>query len=207
MKNFNQYLTERYELNLNNSIIVDIQPEYQQGIRFNLNEFTTYLTKLISSNKKVLYYYNGKDTVGTSSKEDIINWLVETYNFKNYEEEYEEIYLTLHRNIIWIDKGYGFLRNFMDSGIDDATIIRIIRYMAINRINNSSQIDNENLLKLTNEDLRHNEINLPPFRIDLLKQFSGSYIMGGGINECLKEIQLIMNAFNIKYTTFQKFVF
>lgn len=79
--------------------------------------------------------------------------------------------------------------------------------MAVNRMYSSNEINHEEMLKITDEDLRRNEINLPPFRIDLLKQFSGSYIMGGGINECLKEIQLIMNAFNIKYTTFQKFVY
>lgn len=207
MKNFNQYLTERYELNLNNSIIVDIQPEYQQAIRFNLNEFAIYLTKLINNNKKILYYYNGPDTLGMSSKEEIIHWLLETYNFENYEEQYEELYTILYNNIIWIDKSYGFLRDFIDSGIDDATIVKIIRYMAVNRIYSSNEINHEEMLKITDEDLRRNEINLPPFRIDLLKQFSGSYIMGGGINECLKEIQLIMNAFNIKYTTFQKFVY
>lgn len=207
MKEFNKYLNERYELNLNNSIIVDIQPEYQNGMHFKLYEFVDYLLKLINNNKKVLYYYNGKDTLGMSSKEEIIYWLLEHYNIENFEDEYDSIYTTLYRNIIWVDKGYGFLRDFMDSGISEDVIIKVIRYMAINRIYSSGLIDEEELSKITNTDLRSNEINLPPFRIDLLKQFSGSYIMGGGKNECLREVQLIMNAFNIKYTTFSKFVY
>lgn len=207
MKEFNKYLNERYELNLNNSIIVDIQPEYQNGIHFKLYEFVDYLLKLVNNNKRVLYYYNGKDTLGMSSKEEIIHWLLEHYNIENFEDEYDSIYTTLYRNIIWIDKGYGFLRDFMDSGIFEDVIIKVIRYMAINRIYSSGLIDEEELNKITNTDLRSNEINLPPFRIDLLKQFSGSYIMGGGKNECLREVQLIMNAFNIKYTTFSKFVY
>ena len=31
--------------------------------------------------------------------------------------------------------------------------------------------------------------------------------MGGYREECLKEVQLLMNAFNIKYTQVQKFIF
>ncbi len=43
--------------------------------------------------------------------------------------------------------------------------------------------------------------------IGQLKEFSGAYIMGGYRTECLAEVQLLMNAFNIKYTQIQKFIF
>ena len=40
-----------------------------------------------------------------------------------------------------------------------------------------------------------------------LKRFSGSYIVGGGRNECLREVELLMNAFNIKYRRIDSMVY
>ena len=40
-----------------------------------------------------------------------------------------------------------------------------------------------------------------------LKRFSGSYIVGGNRNECLREVELLMNSFNIKYKRIDSLVF
>ena len=32
-----------------------------------------------------------------------------------------------------------------------------------------------------------------------LKRFNGAYLVGGGRNECLREVELLMSAFNIRY--------
>ncbi len=40
-----------------------------------------------------------------------------------------------------------------------------------------------------------------------LKNFSGAYLMGGGKNECLREVELMMNAFNIKYKRINNLVY
>ena len=55
-----------------------------------------------------------------------------------------------------------------------------------------------------NED---DPIYMPDIRLDELKRFSGSYMVGGGKNECLAEVKLLMNAFNIKYKLVKKFVY
>ena len=34
--------------------------------------------------------------------------------------------------------------------------------------------------------------------IGKLKQYAGAYVVGGGRNECLCEIRILMNAFNIR---------
>jgi hypothetical protein len=34
--------------------------------------------------------------------------------------------------------------------------------------------------------------------INKLRQFNGAYLVGGGKNECLWEIRILMNAFNIR---------
>jgi hypothetical protein len=40
-----------------------------------------------------------------------------------------------------------------------------------------------------------------------LKRFQGAYIMGGGRNECLREVELLMNAFNIGYKRIDRLVY
>ena len=40
-----------------------------------------------------------------------------------------------------------------------------------------------------------------------LRKFNGAYIMGGGRNECLREVELLMNAFNIKYKRIDSLVY
>jgi hypothetical protein len=35
--------------------------------------------------------------------------------------------------------------------------------------------------------------------MDQLKRYNNCYLIGGGRQECLKEVALLMNAFNIKY--------
>ena len=40
-----------------------------------------------------------------------------------------------------------------------------------------------------------------------LKKYNGAYIMGGGRNECLREVELLMNAFNIKYKRINQLIY
>ena len=40
-----------------------------------------------------------------------------------------------------------------------------------------------------------------------LKTHGGGYLMGGGETECLREVTLLMNAFNIRYTIVREFVY
>ena len=43
--------------------------------------------------------------------------------------------------------------------------------------------------------------------ISQLKRFANSYIMGGARNECLKEIEILMNAFNISYKEIDSLIY
>ena len=40
-----------------------------------------------------------------------------------------------------------------------------------------------------------------------LKRFTGAYIMGGARDRCLREVELLMNAFNIKYKRIDSLVY
>ena len=60
-----KYIIEKRK---NDVIVVDVQPMYESYIHFDMEDFTTFLR----DQHKILYYYNGPDTVGSDSKNDII---------------------------------------------------------------------------------------------------------------------------------------
>ena len=111
--------------------------------------------------------------------------------------------------IIWHDKGYNYLRPWMDQDVSDSTIIKTIRYMANKHIYDSRELEEKELDQLTQNDTipLNDPIFIPPIPLNTLKHFSGAFICGGGKHECLKEVQLLMNAFNIKYTMMRQFIF
>lgn len=226
MQTFQQWLLNEYgQWNTNNLIVCDIQPLYAKSFPFKVFDFATFLGQTVDKGKRVIFFYNGPDTVGEDSREDIINWLVEAlqegspYTFDGEDEDYDAwqeeqwekldlLHQKFNRNILWYDKGYGFFRSWMDEGVDDAAIIRTIRYMAMKRIYDTRNLSEEELEQLAQgESLPNDMINLPSIPLNTLKQFNGSFLCGGGREECMKEIQLLMNAFNIKYTILRKFTF
>ena len=124
-------------------------------------------------------------------------------------------------NVEFVEKDFGYIREWMDNGVSDSAIIKAIRLMYEQKVNRSTQLfgghfepdyyDKMRALGLpeswTNDDIYDMQITIFPLNVDELKQWSGSYLMGGGRDECLKEIQLFMNAFNIKYKIIDKFVY
>ena len=55
-------------------INVDIQPEYQSYISFNLNEWVNFLNQS-TENNNIVFLYNGQDTLGMVSESEYIDWL------------------------------------------------------------------------------------------------------------------------------------
>lgn len=182
-------------------IVVDIQPMYLEWIPFDISDFGEFLM----SNHRILYFYNGPDTVGDDTKEDIIKM------FYNHTDSEELIYKLQSNDTIWIDKGYAFFRGWMDNGADARFMTQAIRYMVDKGVNDSRDIDEEEWANIFpdywTDDFAVDSINMPDISIGELKTWSGSYLTGGGRDECLKEVQLLMNAFNIKYTMVEEFIF
>lgn len=198
---YHQFLTEKRK---NNIIVVDIQPMYESYFksRINIYEFIEFLKE----QGKILYYYNGPDTVGSDTKKDIINWL---YEKSDYDED---LYNKLVSNdVIWYDKGYAFFRGWMDNGADHAFIKKALRFMMEKRANDSRDIPVEEWEEKFPDDWRdefiYDMIYLPDIPLNKLKQFSGSYLVGGGENECLAEVEILMSAFNIKGRKVKKFIY
>ena len=194
-----QYLTEKAS---KNTIVVDIQPMYEKWIPFDTSEFVEFLNE---QTKNVMYYYNGPNTVGDDSEDDIKWWLIEA----GLSEE-------KLNDITFFDKGYAFFRSFMDEGVDGHTIIKMVRYMYKKRQWDSRDIELETWQKVLGNDYDDNVermleggdmIYAPDIDINQLRRHSGGYIVGGGKRECLAEVQLLMSAFNVKAREVQRYIY
>lgn len=183
------------EQSSNNVISVDVQPMYKSYINFNIGKYFDWL----SQQKQILFMFNGPDTVGGDSKNKILEWIVYDYMFP--EDKLDDVY--------FIDKGYGFFRNWMDIGIPERDIKKILKYMLKNRINDSREITSEKIEELIGDnDIYHDDmIYIPDIPINLLKRYNGSYIVGGSKNECLKEVQILMDIHNIRYKEFRQYIY
>ena len=50
-------------------------------------------------------------------------------------------------------------------------------------------------------------LGLPQFDLNVLKKFNGASICGGGRNECLAEVQILLAAMKIKTKVINKYVY
>lgn len=189
-------------------IVVDVQPAYEAWIP---KDLAPRLAALINKHRGIVKMYVNADETGMTedSIEDVQYW-------------WEEQGLELHPNITWVDKGFGFLREWMDYGLSDRIIVQTIREMYRQNAYTTEDLfdaDGEKLVAwlvqidpsiadharetIVDKALR---MHIVPIAIDDLKKYNRCYLAGGARNECLKEVQLIMNAFNIKYTLLQRYI-
>lgn len=190
----------------NKTIInVDIQPEYESYISFNIYQWVQFINES-SENNKVIFLYNGYDTLGMISENEYFNWL--------YELGIDEDVLN---NAIFYDKGYAFFRNCM-VGIGEDDIAIFVRYMNEKGINDSRDMEEENWIDFEestgNEDSEirqlledsDDSINIPDL-MDFIKNFSNIVLTGGGINECLKEVEIALLALNQNFNILSEYTY
>lgn len=174
-------------------ILVDFQPAYQSenwGYDAAIDAAVEYINKYRPT---VTAFFNGRDVGIEDSKEDVF------WHYVEHGLDEELSYLFTFK-----EKSYAWLRSWMDNGVDPAVIIRVIRHLVMNNINDSRDIDQGVLKGIVGDEFSEWMIDdpliIPDISIGKLKKLSGSLLGGGGKHECLKEIQLLMNAFNIRYT-------
>ena len=176
----------------NSVILVDFQPAYDTEDFGYIDAIEKAMHYINEKRPNVTAFYNGED-VGI---EDTPYEVAEHFVQYGLDED-------IAQSITFKEKSYAWLRSWMDQGVDNSTIIKVVRYMVMNDLNDSREIDEEVFLKLVGEDggewMFDDSIWIPDISIGDLKTLSGSLLGGGGQHECLKEIQLLMNAFNIKY--------
>jgi ParB-like nuclease domain len=181
-------------------IVVDVQPEYSGMWDGDENPvFEQIITFVNNQTGPVLMFVNAEDQGLTGDTVQDVRQYWEDSGFDPHNWS----------RVTIVDKGYGHLRSWMDQGIPSSTIIKTIRLMYQQRVNDSRDLvlpDNMDQrtpdikeIDQAMEQMEHDPIFVNWISVAQLKKFSGAYIVGGGRNECLREVTLLMNAFNIKY--------
>lgn len=98
----------------------------------------------------------------------------------------------------------------MDKYINEKEISRFVKFMLKNNINDSREIDSYTWDKFKNNDLRyllvHDPIYIPDL-IEFIKKYTNIILLGGGKNECLKEVEIVLTSINKKYNLLEKFIY
>ena len=197
-------MLEQSDLTGKTIINVDIQLEYQSYFTFKTGEWARYLTKNWKGNK-VVFLYNG-ESMGMTSEGGYQEWLS---NYIDYE---------LLEEATFYDKGYAFFRFCMDEGIDDKATVDLIRFMVKHSITDSREINTEmwnQFMKETNNtrqavrDLLETAEDMiyVPELMEELKKYSNPVLMGGGIDECLREVELGFMALDKPYQIVKRFTY
>jgi len=208
-------------------IVVDVQPQYTFSGAFKPDEpeyeewddetgepigepivngesraFVKYMMQFLNKQKgPILALCNAEDQKMTDDTLANIKAYWEHEGFKNWH------------NITWIDKGYGYLREVMDRGIDEKLIIKTIREMYQQRVTDSRDLfdgDGDQLVEFLGDEEAASAVmdgmSVNWLSVTELKKHAG-YIMGGGREECLREVELLMSAFNLKHRQIEEFMY
>ncbi len=187
-------------------INVDIQPEYKDFITFNIYEWVKFLN-FESKKNKIVFLYNGHETMGMVTESDYINWLLEL-GVKENVIEFASFY----------DKGYNFFRYCMDENISEKNIVDLVKFMIKHNIDDSRMINEEmwnffmkeyNLEKSEIRELLEfadDMIGIPEL-MDYINHFDNIVLTGGGITECLKEVEIALKAIEKPYTVEVRFLY
>lgn len=188
-----------------NVIVVDVQPEYSGILDGAENPVFEEIINFVNNQTgQVLMLVNGEET-GVSG--DTIPGIKEYWEDSGFDPENWQ-------RVEFEDKGYGYFRSWMDNGVSDALIIKVIRLLYANKVTDSRELfeeDPEKLKELAGREFEDWMVD-DPIHVDWtsvarLKKFNNSYLVGGGRNECLREVELLMNAFNIKYKRIDSLVY
>jgi len=217
-------------------ICVDVQPAYDRSFE----EGRGYAPKLLEimefvqgQTGQVLMFVNAEETgITEDDMQDIQRyWEDALCGFEDEEDRYDydmdtdevvpkECDTEMNwSNVTMVDKGYGYFRAWMDSGVPESMIIKVIREMYQQKVTDSRMLfdgedDNDyvdNMNKLMGSDSYENlyddQLSVEWTSVVQLRRFNGAYIVGGGRDECLREVELLMNAFNIKYKRIDSLVY
>jgi hypothetical protein len=211
-------------------ICVDVQPEYSGMHDGDENsQFVDIINFVNNQTGPVLFYVNAEDQgLSGDSVHDVQQYWNDTIcpedeRFTYDDEQGDYVENENCPTINWsrftiVDKGYGYLRDWMDRGVSDAAMVKAIRLMYQEKVHDSRQLfggeDSDTYEEGMKQLLGHDynigltgSISINWTSVSQLKKFNGAYLVGGGRNECLKEITLLMNAFNIKYKAVNSLIY
>lgn len=198
-------------------ICVDVQPEYcgtnngaGSRVCVNIIDFVA-----IRQTGPVLMFVNAEDQGLTGDTiVDIQQYWADTV--AEITNDYDNEQPINWKRFQIVDKGYGYFRAWMDHGIEPATIIATIRELYRQRVSDSRELEfpafnqrttTQSLIQGAIEEMNDDSLTVNWTSVAQLKRYSGSYLVGGGRNECLREVELLMNAFNIRYKRIDSLVY
>ncbi len=200
-KLYEQILTE--DVAGKHLVVVDVQPEYQDGFDMWLYDFVNFLNENDSKVARLTFLYNG-ESLGMIELNEYQHWW--------YENELEE---DIAFNSHYYDKGYAFFRYCMDEAGEEGTT-NLVRYMMQQGVHDSRELDKEFwdgfVEEYGDEDVRElmefsdDALHIPDL-IDELKGYNNIVLCGGGINECLKEVEIALDAMGKPYQTLNQFTY
>ncbi len=190
-----------------NFISVDIQEAYQSAFTFDIYNYTSFLNDNFNSMRSLTFLYNGPD-LGFPDENQYKYWL--------FENGLEEDVLEFAN---FYDKGYAFFRYCIDKDIEDEEIVNLIKFMIDNNINDSRDLD-RNMWNIFMREYNYNSadvrdllefsddaVNIPDL-MEYLQRFDDNIVLtGGGINECLKEVEIALQALNKPYKVYTPFTY
>lgn len=185
-------------------IVVDVQPQYTGMYDGDELPWIDDLMSFLNNQGPILMFANAEETGLTDDSIEDIKVYWEDSGFNPTRWNQTEI----------VDKGYGYFRAWMDEGVAPAVIIKVIREMYNQGVNDSRELFDEDVEQFAEfvgpsweEWMYDDPLIVEWTSVGQLKRYSGAYIMGGGREECLREVELLMNAFNIKYRRVEEFVY
>jgi len=181
-----------------NVISVDIQEAYADYMGFQASAFGDMINQNFNEMNSLTFLFNGPD-LGFPDEQQYKYWLMETCGIEEDIVDSSNFY----------DKGYAFFRYCMDEGIDDDELVDFIKFMITHGINDSRSIDAEMWKQFQTEygyqDIQdllepaEDMINIPDL-MDFLGRYGSNLLLcGGGINECLKEVELALMVLDKPY--------
>ena len=186
-------------------IIVDVQPEYQSNIGFDVGEM---LQNALENYSKILVLWNGPD-LSMSSRDELVGYYYQSFlDVGGTDEEFDE----LLGKCTFYDKGYGFFRDLMDHPcFDEDSVVAIVRYMLDNDVRDIRELTPEDVEQIGIDDLLVDDLEgygffVPDLR-DVLPRWSGSDICGGSVDECLAEVEILAQAMGLRFKRLGDFTY
>lgn len=119
-------------------------------------------------------------------------------------------------NIIWYDKGYAWVRVCIDNYIAEDNVVNFVRFIYENNINDSRDLNKDlwkKYIRKYSKDDVHDLLRFSkdavtiPGLMDFIKPYNNIDLCGGGINECLKEVEICLKALNKTYRPIKQFIY
>ena len=190
-------------------INVDIQPEYENWFGFETEKWIQFLIKSFPEVNNLVFLYNGAQTMGLISEERYKDWLVEN------ELPYEII-----DGSVFYDKGYAFFDSCMSRGINEKDTVDFVKFMMRNNITDSRELDREMWKQYIREQKhpmdrqeliellqRSEEMIHIPDLMNFLRSYNNIVLTGGGLEQCLKEVEIALMALGKNYFILNEFTY